>query len=58
MPLALLLLIIGIGLICLSLYVVAPPFKGWCMGGGVFCVAVAIIIVIYTLLLGGGVKLA
>lgn len=58
LPLWLLLLIVGIGLICVGKYAAAPPIANWCFGSGVFCCAVALIVFLYALLVGGGLKVA
>lgn len=58
LPLWVLLLIIGIGLICVGKYAATPPIANWCFGAGVFCCAVALIILLYVLLAGANLKLA
>lgn len=53
MPPFLLLLIVGIGLICIGRYAATPPIATWCFGAGVFLCALALILFLYGILSGG-----
>lgn len=59
MPAPLLLIILGVVLIVLAYYLpMPPPLNRLCMGVGVICVAVGLILLVYALLVGGTVRAA